>query len=370
MRRKTLLVGVLLIAVVIAAVVGGTYAVFTDQAQSDIQIFSAGTVDIQVTSGGSDYNDDFPTTFHDTSSFGMGTGWAPGDSNSQQITIKNVGSLDVMYTVYLDYEYNPGDIWRCDPNGYNLHVWAVNDTGIIAAGGQQAVTLHAAMPLAAGNACQGKTGKLRVTVHAVQRRNIEGQWTCVKLVYKDGANNWLPYGPGNPIAGNWKGQHGNVCYQVDTSNNLRVIVNAYDLTANAYYQLALNGQGGCSVPESIIFAGLGTDLYHSGWSDGSLGALAGTCTNTWDEGVYNFYGTDGEVQADANGDFSVDYTIDGSNTYGSALTGGTTYNNVKFIVKEIQDGSGNPYTPTPGGPYGSKWQPMLMEIRALNFTIP
>jgi len=57
--------------------------------------------------------------------------------------------LDVIYTVYLDYEYNPGDIWRCDPNGNNLHVWATPDTGVIAVSGSKQVTLHAEIPLAA-----------------------------------------------------------------------------------------------------------------------------------------------------------------------------------------------------------------------------
>jgi len=108
-------------------------------------------------------------------------------------------------------------------------------------------------------------------------------------------------------------------------------------------------------------------LWHSGWSDGSLGALAAAWANNWDEGVYNFVGTDGEIQADINGDFSVDFTIDGTGNAGSALPMGTTYNNVKFIVKEIQGVS----TPPPGpGDYGTTWQPMLMEIRTLNFAIP
>jgi len=177
--NKRVLVSLLVIGVVVVGVAGATYAIFTDQAQSDIQTFSAGDVDINV--GGAE--DDFLTTFHEAP-ISMGTGWAPGDSNSQQITINNAGSLDVIYTVYMDYDYNPGDIWRCDPNGYNLHVWADNDTGVIPSSQSQQVTLHAEMPLAAGNACQNTTGDLIVTVHAVQQRNVAGDFKCVKLVYK------------------------------------------------------------------------------------------------------------------------------------------------------------------------------------------
>jgi predicted ribosomally synthesized peptide with SipW-like signal peptide len=363
MTRKSFFVGGLLTMVLTAAVVGGSFAIFTDQVQSDIQTFQAGDVNINV----DDVEDDFTTTFHEAP-ISMGTGWAPGDHTTQPIMINNTGSLDVIYTVYLDYEYNPGDIWRCDPNGNNLHVWAVNDTGVIASGNSKQVILHAEMPLAAGNACEGKTGDLIVTVHAVQRRNIQGEFECVKLVYKDANTNWRPYGPDDPEGGNWKGQHGNVCYQVDGENHLRVIVNAYDLTPNAFYQLALNGQGGCSNPESQIFAAMvPSEVYHSGWSNGSTTALASSCVNSWDEGVYNFYGTDGELQANGDGEFSLDFTIDGSGPYYPALPVGTTYNNVKFIVKEITGYTGD--APSPSN-YGTNWQPMLMEIRTLNFTIP
>ncbi len=361
MNRKVLF-SVMVIAALLALIAGVTYAVFTDQAMSDIEVFSAGTVDIVVDN---EVDDDFATTFHEAN-FSMGTGWAPGDQTSQTITIDNTGTLDVIYTVYLDYDYNPGDIWRCDPNGYNLHVWTTpTDTGVIASGNNVQVTLNAEMPLAAGNDCQGATGDLRVTVHAVQQRNIDPDFTCVKLVYKDGLNDWLPYGPGNtpgtPVY--WQGQHGNVCYKPDGSGALRVITNAYDLTKGAYYQLALNGQG-ATCPgtwESQQFDGLGVDLYHSGWSSGVTTALTGSCSNPWDEGVYNFEGTDGELQADGTlGDFSSDVTITG-------LPNGT-YNDVKFIVKEITG-----HTAAPGAPshtdHGTNWQPMLMEIRALNFTI-
>jgi hypothetical protein len=309
-------------------------------------------------------DDYFETTFHEAQ-FGMGTGWAPGDQTNQQITIANTGSLDVIYTVYMDYQYNPGDIWRCDPNGNNLHVSATPETGVIAAGGTQQVMLNAEMPLAAGNDCQGKTGNLRVTVHAVQARNIGTEFKCVKLVYKDQASKWLPYGDGDPLSGNWKGQHGNVCYKVDANNHLRLIVNAYSLTHKAYNQQALNGQGGCAVPESIVFAGMTNNLYHSGWSNGSTTALANSCSNTWDEGVYNFNGTDGELKADNNGNFSADLTLDGAAGTWNAALPTNTYNNVKFIVKEIQGAN----LPSHAN-HGNNWPPMLMEIRALNFQIP
>jgi predicted ribosomally synthesized peptide with SipW-like signal peptide len=359
MNRKVLL-SIMIIAAMLVLIAGATYAVFSDQVMSDIQSFETGTVNINV--GGQE--ETFETTFH----FPQGYKVAPGDSNSQLITINNTGNLDVIYTVYIDYTWGDPqpDIWRCDPPN-SMHAWAEDSTGdevgVLAPGGNEPVTLYVELPMAASNACQGLSGDLRVTVHAVQERNIDPDFTCIKLVYKDLASQWLPYGPEITEAGNWKGQHGNLCYETDDNGDLRVVVNAYGLTPDAYYQLALNGQGGCSNPEGVIFAGLGADQYHSGWSSGSTTALANTCSNTWDEGVYNFYGTDGQVQADSNGDFSLDYAIDGSNPNGAALPSSTTFNNVKFIVKEITSTGAPSHTN-----HGSNWQPMLMEIRALNFT--
>ena len=354
MRQRTIFSSVLLIGVMTAALVGGSYAIFTDQVQSDLEEFSAGTVDIEV----NEQDIEFETTFH----VGGEGGWAPGDQTSQGIVIRNDGTLDVIYTVYLDYGYDPGDIFRCDPNGYSMRVWAENDVGVIPAGTNVDVDLHALLPLAAGNDCQDKDGTLIVTVHAVQQRNIDGVFECVKLVYKDGTSDWRPYGPSDTLGGFWQGQHGNVCYRED-DGHLRVVVNAYGLTPDAYYQLALNGQGGCSVPESVTFAGMPGDLYHSGWSSGSTTALSSTCSNTWDEGVFNFDGTDGELQASDDGNFSADVTLDLS----SALPAGT-YNDVKFIVKEITGYSGAPAHPDTA--HGNNWQPMLMEIRTLDFDIP
>lgn len=55
--------------VLLAALIGGGYAIFSDQVQSDIQTFQSGTVDINV--GGME--DEFLTAFHEAD-FSMGTG--------------------------------------------------------------------------------------------------------------------------------------------------------------------------------------------------------------------------------------------------------------------------------------------------------
>jgi predicted ribosomally synthesized peptide with SipW-like signal peptide len=371
--RRRILFGVITIVALVAIVAGATYAVFSDQVMSDIQTFSAGTVDIDV--NGQDHM--FVTTFDLTD-------MEPGESSSQVITINNTGSLAVNYEVYVDYGYDPDDLFHCD-GANSLQAWASPNTGgPIASEGNASVTLQALLPLAAGNNCQDKSGKLRVTVHAVQASELDG-FICMKLVYKDEYSDppWIPYGDSdsqywdppdhrwmpNPVGSPPVGQHGNLCYKVE-SGQLHVVVNAYGLTPSAYYQLSLNGPGGCSTFEDTTFATMTGDLYHSGWWVGPPDYLASSCGGVdWHEGVYNFYGTDGELQADGLGNISLDYTIGsevGTDPLKPPLPNGT-YNNVKFIVKEIHGYSGSAPSHTD---HGNAWWPLLMEIRQLNFQIP
>jgi predicted ribosomally synthesized peptide with SipW-like signal peptide len=357
MKSKKLLTSLLVIGLVVAAVAGSTYAVFTSQVQSDIQEFSAGTLEIEVDG----QSEEFETTFHMSN-------MEPGDNSEQEIDLHNTGSLDLSYVVYVDYEYPPSgqtNIFYCDGDN-SLQAWAEPDVGTLSPSQHANVTLKALFPLAAGNSCQGETGKLRVTVHAVQASNLDG-FECVKLVYKDEASNWLPYGPGNSPGGNWQGQHGNVCYKADDDDHLRLVVNAYGLNADEYYQLSLNGPGGCSNFEDTTFAGMTANQYHSGWWTGGTSYLATSCSEEWHQGVYNFTGTDGEVQADSNGNISLDFTIDGSDPLASGPLPSGSYEDVKFLIKEIGGYSGGAPSHTD---HGSSWTPMLMEIRALNFTIP
>jgi predicted ribosomally synthesized peptide with SipW-like signal peptide len=273
--RKRILFGVIAIVALVAIVAGATYAVFTHNVQSDVQTFASGTVDIQV--NGEDYI--FDTTLD------MDTMEA-GDWSSQPITITNVGTLPVKWELYVDWGYDLNDIFHCD-GANSMNVKASQYTGgPLAQHGQDTVTLTAQLPLAAGNSCQGKTGQIRVSVHAVQDSNLAG-FTCIKLVYKDGASSWLPYQHGDPGQPYYAAQHGNLCYKpTGTPGELRLVMNAYGLTANANYQLTLNGPGGC-VSEDNNFAGMSTDLFVAGyWDWVGPNLRSGPCTSGW-EGVYN-----------------------------------------------------------------------------------
>jgi hypothetical protein len=139
-------------------------------------------------------------------------------------------------------------------------------------------------------------------------------------------------------------------------------VNGYGLIPGEYYQLSLNGTGGgatCDNFEDKSFAEMTGSLYHSGWYwyDGMV--LHANCAEDWHEGVYNFTGTDGEVQASATGSIS----------WGGVISGLPlgTYDKVKFMVKHITGYTDPPPAP---GDYGTSWTPVLMEMDYLSFTIP
>ncbi len=188
------------------------------------------------------------------------------------------------------------------------------------------------------------------------RHKYEEGYSCVALEDKD--SHWLP------ILDN--AREGIVCYKVDENKHLHVVVNAYGLTPLKYYQLSLNGSGGCANFEDTTFAGLTANLYHSGWWTGGTTSLSPSCSQSWHQGVYNIAGTDGGVQADSTGQLSVDITIDGSGTWNLTLPSGT-YEDVKFLIKEISGYSG-------GAPshadHGTNWIGKLMEMDYLSFTIP
>jgi hypothetical protein len=337
--RRRILFSVITIVGLVAIVAGATYAVFTHNVQSDVQTFASGGVDIHV--NGED--EIFDTTLDMAD-------MEPGDSTSQPITITNVATLPVKWELYVDWGYDPNDIFHCD-GANSMNVWASQYTGgPLAQWGQDTVTLTAQLPLAAGNSCQNKTGQIRVSVHAVQDSNLAG-FTCIKLVYKDNASNWLPYQHGNPLRQYYAPQHGNLCYKpTGNTGELQLVMNAYGLTPLANYQLALNGPGGC-VSEDNIFAGMSGDLFVAGYWDGVGPYLrSGPCTSGW-EGVYNYAGVYTAVQADASGNISHDMVVTG-------LTSGQ-YNDVKYVIKEVT-----------GTLPGTAWTPKLMEIRQLNFLIP
>jgi hypothetical protein len=337
MTRKILL-SVLLIAAVMVAVAGITFAVFSDNIPSDDQVFAAGTVDINV-----DGEDDLFET--DLDMFNI----EAGQCSEQTVTVNNTGSLDVNLWNWI-YAWQPDgypapNIFSCDPNAdCNMTLIKTFDSdspadgeGFIASGGWEKYKLEACLPLCAGNNCQGAYGKMRMFFHAVQWSHLEG-YECVKLMYKEEPD-WIP-DPAFPA-------HGNKCYQqMSTDGLVDFVVNGYELTADMPLQIMLNGPGGCSIEDKIIAGDFNLDgivdpgyfdPYYRGFWTGS--AMSTHCSGTG-EGVYAIahggdYHTEGDPGAvtDANGDFSGQWTADFSPYMG--LCGAGNYEmQAKFLVKQ------------------------------------
>ncbi len=338
--RKKVIVGGLVIVALLVLVAGATYAIFSDNIASDEQTFAAGTVNIQV--DGQD--ESFVTTLHMPN-------MEPGDCATQTVRVANVGTLPVDLWNWI---YTSGEIFGCDPNpACNMYVKktlvldnTVPEEKLHTGGDFEDYELEACLPLCAGNLCQTKAGKFRLFFHAVQQSNLEG-WECVKLEDKD-TTFWMP-DPTTP-------QHGNICYKQD-GGDLHVVVNAYKLTPDACFQLALDGgdvndpnDGACTTQDDNL-ANMSGDIYEAGyWNWGTY--LEASCDPNSGEGVYNYAGVyePDKVCADSDGNIS----------WGGTITGlpSLTYV-VKANVKEIS----NQWP-------GDDWTGVLSGLDYLSFTIP
>lgn len=351
MRRKVL-IGMLIAVAAIAAAIGGTYAIFTDTEATKIT-FEAGTIAIDINDAGEWAMT--PGEFDD---------WKPGDYEEWTLEITNSGTNKAWIQIYA---YAGGDFWNCDGNcspfydweevenlgGEGWNMWVLDPAEVLK------YKLKVTFPQCAGNSCQGVHGELRILVVAKQWRNkYEEGYSCVALENKDA--DYLP-NLGDGI-------EGIICYKpTGKPGELEVDVNAYGLTPDAYYQLDLTGgdsgnphDGACTTQDGHLAGMVPGDLYSSGyWNWGTT--LEASCNSAkGGEGVWNYAGVYGGVQADASGSIS----------WGDVLTGlpGHVYVGIGAHVKEIQDAAGNPVDD--GGLPGQKWPVILSEMDYLTFTIP
>jgi predicted ribosomally synthesized peptide with SipW-like signal peptide len=329
----------LVVLALLALIVGGSYAIFSDNVHSDIQEFTAGTVDIDV--DGQDV--EFITTLDMTN-------MEPGDCRYQEITVHSNGSLP---TDLWNWIYTWGPIFNCDPNpACNMYVQKNPVFDLTApweklhfASDYETWELEACLPLCAGNLCQGLSGGMQMFWHAVQQSNLEVGWNCVKLLHKE-APDWLPDPYWTP---NISGipAHGNKCYQdeVGEGPNVEFVVNGYNMTANMPLQIMLNGPGGCSTEDKIIAGDFdlnGTvdtgyyDAYYRGFWTGT--AMSNVCSGTG-EGVYAIAQGGGLGGAtpdpgavtDAAGNFSGQWTAE---LDACASQSGTYTLQTKFLIKQ------------------------------------
>lgn len=200
MRKKLYL---LLVLVVLSTfVVGGmTFALFTAQASNDVKPFKAGSVSIDLDRGN---GESIPgPMFYTTAALGMvqtgpyagiegmdptGT-WTPGDSHARSSIVKNDGTLQAKLTgVRADYtgsdalknalvvtvsKQSGGVVLYQGPLSGLCTASFVNlaTPPLINPGGKLDINFTVALPLTAGNDCQGQDLKVDFYLLAEQNKN-------------------------------------------------------------------------------------------------------------------------------------------------------------------------------------------------------
>lgn len=327
MTRRRVATLLLVIATLVAAVAGGTWAIFTDPVGSSHETFEAGIVDIDV--DGSE--DEFPLNLSMAN-------MVPGDEKETTIHINNKGTVVVWVQIYV-FVSPPWDavpnLWECDNDMCSLQYEVTEDGNYeLAVGATKDVGVRVWLPMCAGNACMQGQADLKILIVVKQFEHLKsgpGVYDCVALENKD--DNWVPI-----LNDDLEGE---VCYKVGSP--LDLIVNAYGLTGGAEYQLTLMGPGGCTSTDDGI-AGPPYDPWTRGYWNGG-GGLDNFCA-TPGEGTYNF-GTGVHGTEWTNADGSLSYMAQ------LGLAAGN-YQGVRFMIKESFD----------------PWAAVLMETNVLDFTIP
>ncbi|MFJ9500036.1 TasA family protein [Brevibacillus centrosporus] len=146
-----------------ALIGGGTFALFTSEAQNTGNTFAAGSVEVSL---------DKPdgTTYFNVENI------APGDSETKTVTVKNSGTLELRYDLGVDLT---GDL-AAAPNGLTVKVTDKNGNEIapgpdgnrvLAAGASEELKVTYTLPKEAGNEYQGKAATLGLKVLAEQTKN-------------------------------------------------------------------------------------------------------------------------------------------------------------------------------------------------------
>lgn len=160
-------------------IAGGTFAMFTDTSANTGNTFTAGTVVVDATQGGT------PVFASDNLTF---NNMAPGDSGNTTIKVMNTGTLGEWVKINsINTTGNLFDATTTSTDTVNGQTQTANNyplaltpnadltsgqTGyFIPAGGSTTIQLNYAFPLNAGNYYQGQTGTATINVEAVQARN-------------------------------------------------------------------------------------------------------------------------------------------------------------------------------------------------------
>ena len=166
---KSLVSGILILAVSIAMLIGTTYAVFNDSSSTGVNTIQAGTLDVELV------NADGESIVGGTVSFaGDSNLWQPdGVYTLEPVYIKNNGNLDLKYKVVVNGIDGEGELgqwinWSVKVGGSNVDL--ANYEGTIAAGADNvSVLLVGTMKHDTPNSVMGKIANgISITVYAKQ----------------------------------------------------------------------------------------------------------------------------------------------------------------------------------------------------------
>ncbi|HPZ86175.1 MAG TPA: BsaA family SipW-dependent biofilm matrix protein [Bacillota bacterium] len=184
--KRSIPIGLLVVSLVALFVLGGTLAWFTADAKAP-NMFTTGTVDIEIDEDLDDPND-----------------WAPGITKKKEVSVKNLGSLPVFVRVQLTPVWGSmdGEDFREDEElsidnvifNVNTEDWVKSGDwyyykGVLEPEGETPlllsdVTLDSSLT---GNAYQGKTLKIYVNAEAVQAAPINAAldaWDLEELPFE------------------------------------------------------------------------------------------------------------------------------------------------------------------------------------------
>ncbi len=168
--RKSIISGILILTVSLAALIGVTYAVFNDSSSTSVNTIQAGTLDVDLVDA------DNQTLVGRTVSFVGGENllWQPdGEYTLETVYIKNDGDLDLKYKIAVTGIDGSGDLgqyidWTVKVGGNTEDVG--NYEATLAAGADKVpVVLVGKMKHTAPNDVMGKTANgISITVYAKQ----------------------------------------------------------------------------------------------------------------------------------------------------------------------------------------------------------
>lgn len=153
--KKRLAGAALAAGIGVAAISGGTFALFTDQATNTGNTIAAGTVVLTDTTGSGNV---FASLTVDN--------LAPGDTGTGSITVKNDGTLDEW--VRIESVTGSGDLFS---GATPATVTGSGDVVKLAPGESKTFNVTYNFPLAANNDYQGDSGTIEVKVQSVQAKN-------------------------------------------------------------------------------------------------------------------------------------------------------------------------------------------------------